>query len=256
MSRFEIGICAGIVLAAGAAAAQPSETSPMETLRGQAHDAALHGKCTDVAAIAAHVNAKDPTYYANVFLRDAVITSCNEGVGSAKLPATTVEPTPLEPATADAPQVPTAAKGFHLTDTGRGAYGMLAGMGAGAVLGTAGAFLGFSAGDSQDNELPTVIFAEVGLNAGLALGITLVGNHKGGRGSYWASLGCGLAGGAASWLFAMGPPSDTLQLVFAFTAVSFPIAGAMTGYWTTHRHTENDIKIVPTTNGISVMGRF
>jgi hypothetical protein len=63
-------------------------------------------------------------------------------------------------------------------------------------------------------------------------------------------------GGAASWLFAMGTPSDTLQLVFAVTAVSFPIAGAMTGYWTTHQHTGIDIKIAPTTNGISVMGRF
>jgi hypothetical protein len=132
---------------------------------------------------------------------------------------------------------------------------MLAGIGAGAVLGTAGAFLGLGAGGSND-EMMTIIFGEVGFSAGLALGITLVGNHKGGRGSYAASFGLGLMGGAASWLFAMGPPSDNLQLVFAFAAVSFPVAGAMTGYWTTHQHTEKDIKIVPTTNGISVIGRF
>jgi hypothetical protein len=245
----------GVLLAAGVAAAQPSDAPTMEASRLEAHDAALLGKCKDVSAIAEQVNATDPAYYANVFLRDAVIASCNEGVGGAPLPPPTVPPQSVTAAPAPgAEPMPVTLKGWHLSDTGRGVLGMFAGIGIGAIFGMGAAMVGIEA---SDDEVTAVIVGQIGASAGLALGITLVGNHKGGHGSFATSFGLALAGSAASWIFALrGAHTDVDAALFGLSFVALPITGAMTGYWTTHEHTGKTITVVPTGNGISVIGRF
>jgi hypothetical protein len=251
----------GVLLATGVAAAQPSETPTMESYRLEAREAALHGQCKTVASIAEQVRKADAAYYANVFLHDPVIVSCDVGVGGAQLPPPSAVPEAAAPETGAAAVVPITAKGWHLSDTGRGMLGLGAGMGLGAVFGALGATLGvavahrkYHCGEICDEELlPAALVGQVGMSAGLALGATLVGNHQGGKGSFATSLGLGLAGSAASWLFAL----DSRFIDSGAWGVSFflfPVVGTTAGYWVTHVHTS--VTVVPTVNGVSVVGRF
>jgi hypothetical protein len=144
-------------------------------------------------------------------------------------------------------------------DTGRVVSGVFLGLLVGGLAGAAGGYAGHAIAsdpdcDSCNSELiPTIIGAQVGLNLGLAAGVTVAGNHDGGKGSFVVSLAAGATFSALSWLLL--PDGDSLDLYEGgFVGFLLPIPATMIGYWATHDHTE--LKVVPTGNGLAVMGRF
>ncbi|HUQ02701.1 MAG TPA: hypothetical protein VM261_09415 [Kofleriaceae bacterium] len=237
----------------------PGDGRAMDTYRLEAREAALRGDCKRVGTIAQLVAEVDAAYYRDVFLRDTVVASCNGGVGGVQLPPSAVPPSTDGARAIIEPERPASGS----PDTGRGIGGMFAGLGAGALLGFLGAFGGALIGDAAHDGgcesfcdevvIPAIIGFQVGANVGLAAGITLVGNHKGGKGSFGTSLALGLVGSGVSWLFAMNESTiDSGAWGVAFFVL--PVAGTMTGYWMTHEHV--DLTIVPTGNGLAVTGRF
>ncbi len=76
------------------------------------------------------------------------------------------------------------------------------------------------------------------LGYGLSAGVTLVGNHPGGSGSYGSSLlGAAIGGGVAVAMVR----SDALvdSGVFGVSYFVLPLAGALLGYWSSHQHTDD-----------------
>jgi hypothetical protein len=253
-----VGLAGGAVRAEAQPGA-PRDGRAMDAYRVEARDAALRGDCKMVGTIAQLVADVDAAFYRDVFLRDTVVVSCNGGVGGVVLPPSAV-PALAAPASAVAPSERATSS---MSDTGRGIGGMFAGLGAGALLGFLGAFGGALIGDvASDGScasfcdeivIPAVIGFQVGANIGLAAGITLVGNHQGGKGSFGTSLGVGLLGSGVSWLFVLNDATiDNGMWGVAFFVL--PVAGTMTGYWMTHEHV--DVTVVPTGNGLAIAGRF
>jgi hypothetical protein len=144
-------------------------------------------------------------------------------------------------------------------DTGRVVSGVFLGLLVGGLAGALGGYAGHAIAsdpdcDSCNSELiPTIIGAQVGLNLGLAAGVTVAGNHDGGKGSFVTSLAAGATFSALSWLLL--PDGDSLDLYEGgFVGFLLPIPATMIGYWATHDHAQ--LKVVPTGNGLAVMGRF
>ncbi len=145
------------------------------------------------------------------------------------------------------------------SETGRVAgsviLGILAGGLGGALGGFAGSKLSEQCDDCDSDLVPVVIGAQIGMNLGLAGGVTIGGNHEGGKGSFAVSLGAGVAFSGLGWLLInQGDGSAPFPGGFVAVGVLLPIPATMIGYWGTHEHAE--LKIVPTSNGVAVVGRF
>lgn len=265
MSRFAWGPVAASCVMAGNAVAQPGAPTRNEERAGEARAAALRGDCEAVLAIATELAASDPAYYADVFVRDPVIDACGEGVGGRALPEPQAPP-PAPPPERIEP-LPDALPRPTMSDGTRGVFGALAGIGAGGVLGLASLMLvGTIAEKTQDCDdfcdeviLPALIGGQVGMGVGLALGNTLVGNHREGRGSFGASVGGALAGSAVSWIFALSQ-STVDNGAWGVAFFTLPVAGSIIGYWSTHEHDASPIVPMPApiggAPGIVLGGRF
>ena len=122
----------------------------------------------------------------------------------------------------------------------------IGGVGAGALLGGAMVVGTFYLTDALIDEdcggpcfgtlLVAVLAGQVTYSLGMATGITLVGNHHGGRGSFGWSFAGALLGGGVSLLSAF-TESPTVFVV-AYFAV--PALGGAAGYWSTHRDDDDD----------------